>query len=400
MSLYISRPSTFSSRFYASVESFTHTRYWQLKLSVVLFGFVLLTTYPNYLDILVDPAPRTTFSYFYDKVASPLSPVTFDEKTHGSKIAFRLTVPLLAKLINVGHTVTGKDILLIYLIQSLLLIPFLLMLIRLLNRYMDSVSTVFLVGACSATYLAKAFFWDYECWFDGYAYFFLLAGMCFRRRWLVFATLLLACWTDERAVIALGSVYLFHRLRENDFTLQSLKDLLPQRRYLDASAVVLLVIATYGLIRWWLTTTFGLSTPSGLKAGVSLSFLPFQLKHRLIGIPFTFEGLWIPFALAMWALIDQRLRLLAGLLLGGMLIHTIIAYCVFDITRSLAYAFPLIIIAAILMARDYAHNRKQILMLVMLICVLIPTHYIVMYIIQIPWSLSSFQEFSMALRAL
>ncbi|HEV7348084.1 hypothetical protein [Telluribacter sp.] len=399
MSFYVSRLST-DNYFFNIIENFTQTRYWQLKLSLVLFGLVFLTTYPHYLDILVEPAPRTTFSYFFDKVASPLSPVSFDEKTHGSKIAFRLTVPLLARLMNIGFTVTGKDLVLVFLLQSLLLIPFLLMLIRLFNRYMDSVSTVLLVGACSATYVGKAFFWDYECWFDGYAYFFLLAGMVLRPRWLVFSALLLACWTDERAVIALASVYLFHRLRECKFEISTIQDLLRQRPFSQTSAVVLLVGITYGLGRLILTTVYGLKTPSGLEAGVSLSFLPYQLKHRLIGIPFTFEGLWIPFVLAIWVLLEAKNRLLASLLLLGTFVHIIIAYCVFDISRSLAYAFPLLLITAIITGKHFVNRKKQIMMLVLVVCLLIPTHYIVMYIMQIPWSLFSFKEFSQVIQTL
>ncbi|HEV7348503.1 hypothetical protein [Telluribacter sp.] len=396
MSLYVSRPSSQVSRFYDYIEHFTQTRFWQLKLSLVLFGFVLLTTYPNYLDILIDPAPRTTFSYFFDKVASPLSPVTgVQEITHGAKIAFRLTVPLLAKLMNIGFTATGKDLVLVFLLQSLLLFPFLLMLIRLLNRYMDSVSTVLLVGACASTYIAKAFFWDYHCWFDGYAYFFLLGGMFFRPRWLVFTSLLLACWTDERAVIALGGIYLFHCLRERDFELSSFKELLPQRPLFHTSAIVLLVGITYVLGRWSLGYFYGLNTPAGENVGVSLSLMPFQIKHRLIGLLFTFEGLWIVFALAILVLREQRNRFLSNMFLLGMFLHALVAYSVYDISRSLAYAFPLVIIAAILFSKYYAHNKKQIMMLVMLSCVLIPTHYVVYYIVQIPWTLLSFEEFSL-----
>jgi hypothetical protein len=399
MSLYVSRPILPVSRLYTYVRHFTESSRWQLKLSLVLFGFVLLTTYPNYLDILADPAPRKTFSYFFDKMATPFSAVSsVDDLTHGAKIAFRLTVPLLARLLNVGFTATGKDVVLVFGLQSLLLIPFLLMLTRLLNRHLDAVSTVLVVVACSATYFVKAFFWDYHFWFDGYAYFFLLGGMYFQRRGLVFLSLLLATWTDERAVVALGGVYLFHRLCEQNFRISTYKELLPSFRPMHASSVVVLVVLAYGLGRWWLSSAFGLSTPSGQQVGVSLSLLPYQFKHRLVGILFSFEGLWIVVLLVFFGIWQQSQRWIAAFLTGLFLLHIVVAYSVYDITRSLSYAFPLVIISLVLFGRAHRHTRQHYFLLSMFLSLLIPTHYVIYNILQIPWTIFSLEEFRFILQ--
>lgn len=49
------------------------------------------------------------------------------------------------------------------------------MLAELVFRFTDELQGWIFVFACSFTYLCKAFFWDYDFWFDGYAYFFMLA---------------------------------------------------------------------------------------------------------------------------------------------------------------------------------------------------------------------------------
>ncbi|WP_247233240.1 hypothetical protein [Telluribacter sp. SYSU D00476] len=386
---------------YLYIERFTQSRFWQVKLSLVLFGFVFLTTYPNYLDILADPAPRTTFDYFYQKVESPLSPAVVGHTgSHGAKIAFRLTIPLLAKVLRIGWTVTGKDVVLVFLLQSLLLFPFLLLLTRIVNRHLDAVSTVLFTVACSATYLASAFFWDYHFWFDAYAFFFLLMGMYLRNRIGIFIFLLMACFTDERAVIALLSVYLFHLLEESNFTISGFRDLFPRSSIRSRSSIVLLVVVSYVLIRLWLTTAYNLRTPSGENVGVSLSIIPFQLKHRLIGILFTFEGLWIPFLLSIIVLILRKQKLLAGILLATLLLHIVVAYSVYDITRSLTYGFPIFFIALLIAGKSFERDRRHILLIVLLCCLVVPTHYVIYNIIQIPWTITAYDELKLVMKSL
>jgi hypothetical protein len=385
------------SRAYAKLAYFTQTRYWHLKLAVFLTGLVLITTYPSYLDILTDWRPRTSHSYFFNKMADPFAQLVGEnEATHGAKIAFRLTVPLLAKMLNLGYTVTGRDIVLIFVLQSLLLVPFFILLSRLLVRYIDPVSSLLLTVAFSGTYVAKAFFWDYFCWFDGYAYFFLLAGMYFREKWVVFVSLFLACWTDERAIIALGGVYVFHRLMECDFELRSFRQLLPDRLLLSLSWVMLWVLASYAFCRWILMFVYGLRTPVGVDVGVSFSMIPYQLRYRFMGILLTFEGLWIFIALAATALWYNRNKFLTMILIAGIVVHIIVAYSVYDITRSLAYGFPFVLTAIVLFNRYYQFNKyglRQIVGLAALTCVLIPTQYVVYDILHIPWSLFSYDKF-------
>lgn len=255
-----------------------------------------------------------------------------------------------------------------------------------------------LTAGFSAVYVSKAFFWDYDFWFDGYAYFFLLLGMGLRNRLAIFLSLQLACWTDERAVVALASVYLFHALQETGFDLRSLRQAFDRSFFVRPSGIVLLAGVAYLGGRLLLAQAYQLATPSGVAAGVGLGLLPFQLKHRLIGVFLSFEGLWVVFFLAIRHFFVEKafVPLLAMTVVA--LVHVVVAYCVYDITRSLSYGFPLFIIAGIVTARTCAATARTALLATALLCWLIPTQFLIYYPRQIPWTLTSFAEMAPVLR--
>lgn len=365
------------------------TRRGRLGFVLLLFFLVLLTTYPRYLEILLDPSPALTYRYFFDKIAHPLTPTRAAADTHASKVDFRLTVPLLAGLLHPGK---GQGIIVLYLLQSALLIPFLYILLRIFQRFLNDGSTMLLTLSFASIYVSKAFFWDYDFWFDGYAYFFLLAGMFIQNRLGIFCVLTLACWTDERAVVALYSVYLFHLLQENNFKLSGLDKIFNRRALSKKSTLVLFAGLVYFTTRLWLSYHFGLHTPYGHDTGVGFGLIPYQLKYRLVGVFLAFEGMWLPILATLFLLTKnhQYVFLLSHLLLA-LAIHILVAYAVFDITRSLAYSLPLLIIFGIIagkyMARSYTY-----LFLAAALCVLIPTQYLIYFPRQIPWTVFSFSE--------
>lgn len=373
-----------------SFDGYHGTRLQVLVIALLASAVVALFTYPKYLELLLDPKLAERYSYFFHKIDFPLSPVHTLLEQHASKIDFRLTIPLLARLLNVS----GNDhsIILIYLIQSALLIPFFYVLIQFLRRYMTNTSVLFFVIGSASVYLCKAFIWDYDFWFDGYAYFFLLLGMYFQSRPAIFLTLQLACWTDERAVVALSSIYLFHLLAENKFDVRSLGQIFGGLSFRNKSSAVLLAGIVYLIGRQVLSQKFGLQTPTGEGSGVQLSLIPYQLKHRLSGIFLTFEGLWLIFILCLSMLVKRRNLFLASILCVILTVHLIIAYSVYDISRSITYAFPLIIISAILVAEYRFPYQQYLHQLAALLCVLIPTQFLIFFLRQIPWTIASFSE--------
>lgn len=369
--------------------------------SIIIFGIVLLFTYPRYLELIFDHNLGINYAYFFDKVSDPLSAVQANQETHGGKIDFRFTVPLLARLLGVTANSDGRSVVIIYLIQSALLVPFLFMFMKILLRRLSPTTVLLLIIGSSTIYLAKAFFWDYDFWFDAYAYFFLVLGMYLKNRAGVFFALTSACWTDERAVIALASIYLFHLLSESDFELNALRQLRNKKGWLQkTSSTVLLVGISYLIIRILLSTLFNLHTPTGAGSGVELALVPYQFKHRLSGVFLTFEGFWVLYLFAVGLLIKKGNTFLSLLILSIMVGHILVAYAVFDISRSLTYAFPLMIISAFIISKHEVRNAKYLYMAATAICVLLPTQYVIFYPRQIPWTILSLEELKPVIKLL
>jgi hypothetical protein len=369
------------------------------KIVCVLWLLIIATTFPKYLEILTDPAPSTTYAYYFEKIKHPFSVIkSVNEKDHASKLAFRLTVPLLAKGFGIAADGPGKDIVWLYIFQSLLLYPFLVMLAELVFRFTDELQGWIFVFACSFTYLCKAFFWDYDFWFDGYAYFFMLAGLYCRNPYLVFVMLNLACWTDERAVIALPGILLFHLLQEAGFEIpKKLGDIFKDIRSLRPIATLAAGIV-YIVIRLFVSGYLSLSTPYGQEAGVSLVLIPYQLAHRLIGVFLTFEGLWIMVCFTIYFLIKAK-KTIAFVIIFLLLSQIIVAYSVFDITRSLTYSFPLIIVCFVIFTKYNFGENINSLTIASALCLFTPTQFLIFFPRQIPMTLFSCHELLSILRS-
>ncbi|SEI49459.1 hypothetical protein SAMN05216327_10223 [Dyadobacter sp. SG02] len=358
----------------------------------ILFVLVFATTFPKYLEILDDPKPYDTYNYYFQKISAPFSPTrSVDESSHGAKLTFRFTVPLLAKLLGIGAENAGKGIVWLYVIQSVLLYPFLYMLTKITFRFADRAQGLYFTFACAFTYLCKAFFWDYDFWFDGYAYFFLLAGLYLRKPFWVFFMLQCACWTDERAVVALPGVFLFHVLQQADFTIPNrIDDFLKYAPKANPLTTVLAGVA-YIVIRLFISVNSGLVTPTGEAAGVSVALIPFQMHNRLIGIFLTFEGLWVVVILSIYFLVKAR-NFLAWVIALLMSVQIIVAFSVFDITRSMTYCFPLLLVCFIVWSRLDTKREMYNMLIVLLLCVIIPTQYLIFFPRQIPMTIFSLQE--------
>ncbi|KQS27953.1 hypothetical protein ASG33_16260 [Dyadobacter sp. Leaf189] len=359
------------------------------KLVFIVFVFVFLTTFPKYVELLSDPNLAKTYSYYFKKIADPLQPTNeLSTDTHGSKVVFRLTVPLIGKSLGLDVEKSGSNMMWLYIIQSALLYPFIYILVHVCLRFADQISSWTFVWACACTYLCKAFFWDYDFWFDGYAYFFILSAIYFRNPLLIFMALQLAFWTDERAVIALPGIVLFHLLQLNNFNIPGPKMELLKQLFKPQIYVCVLAIIAYGLARMLLTVQFDLHTPLGKNEGVSPALIPFQIENRFLGVFLSFEGLWILFFCALY-IISRRNNAIFLTSLGIIIVQIIVAYSVYDITRSLIYAFPMMLVSFAIYFKNKGVLQGDYLPVACILCVFIPTHYLIFMPQQIPMTVFS-----------
>jgi hypothetical protein len=229
----------------------------------------------------------------------------------------------------------------------------------------DRVSAFFLAASLAFGYVGKAGFVDLFCWFDGWAYFFLLAALAMRGPLAVFLLASLAAWTDERAFIALGLVTVWHLLPAPG------ED--PRRVPQEAAAVVAAALG-YVVLRAGLAAAFSLYTPT---EDAGLSVLAQQLPLLGLAAWTSLEGAWIPVLTGLWAWRDPeaRVALLAGGLVTALLL--VVSFGVIDMTRSGAYAFPAAFIGVrLLSGRVSREFLRATLFVAALVSLLFPDHYL------------------------
>lgn len=317
---------------YQYLEAFTRLDYW--RVYAVGLGFLLAITFafPHYDVFLPGNAPHPNWEYVETQIQAPLSAGDYSPESHAAKRAFRLLVPVVGYLTGI-HSPPF-----FILLQHLFGLLFFYLALRLAERItQDKVAALLLLAGIVGIYLGKSFFWDIGGWFDGIAFFFLLLAMYSRSYWVLFLSLTLAFWTDERAILASTLVYLWWKFSLQDDLPLSLKNLLlPNPRNL----IIIATWACYLGLRTLLTQQYGLSVPMGEEGAIGFQrwelFLPALLT--------AFEGLWLlllPLGISLWNRSSVWLALALLLATGIVMIP---ALMVADITRSLTYAFPLIFI--------------------------------------------------------
>ncbi|MEY3369290.1 MAG: hypothetical protein RI973_2445 [Bacteroidota bacterium] len=293
---------------------------------------------------------------------------TLDHLEPGSWLAkkvFRLSVPAFMKL-------TGAPPLAVLALQFLCGFLLLVFCYKLVEELVaDKVSAVFITAAMAFTYFGRAAFYDAMfLWFDGFAYFLLLMALYCSRPWLIFLFASAAAWTDERAFIGLSIVMLFHLMKSGGLKARDLPSAVRGGRFLAAFAAAGLYLA----IRLWLQYSFGMKTPTD---GAKLQVL-FQAWFYLPLGSWTFmEGLWLAALVFFIVALSRRDYLLPGLVLATLLVFTMIAGCVYDITRSGSYAMPIVfVIVSYLSHRMIAEEQRFLYFSAFAISLLFPPLFV------------------------
>ena len=285
---------------------------------------------------------------------------------HARVIAYRITVPLLARLLGLG-------LLGCYAIQYLAGVGLIYIVARLsYQATSDRVCTALSTLVICSTYAGSSAFVDLRPLFDGVAYFFLAAAMWTAWPPAITTLVVLASFTDERALVASGFVFLWWILRSSDQFRQR-EDIPTERRMLQ------LVVRPSAVVAAWI-----------IYLGVRISIrdwynIPLETKNydffKLINnapmaLWTAFEGGWIVIA---WAIVVLMLRrkwwlLACHLCVGSVLIFGAIS--IVDMTRSMAYLFPAFIIAVFVVASDTERPAlRYVLLCVAAVSVMCPAYY-------------------------
>ncbi|HPS26935.1 MAG TPA: hypothetical protein PK269_04935 [Bacteroidales bacterium] len=273
-----------------------------------------------------------------------------------AKKVFRLTVPVIMKVTHL--TPIG-----IFILQSILGYLLIVFSYKLCYRILkDSVSSTFIAAGIIFLYFGRASFYDFFCcWFDGFAYFFIIMAFFCRNSIGIFLFSTLAAWTDERAFIALSIVFLFHQIIDISKSPIKLKHLIALN---NKSLAVIFAMAFYLILRLFLQIKYGMHTPTG---GVGLAMLKVTLPVLTFGIWTFLEGFWLLLIVTCFLIIKNKEYVFFVVVLIVLSVFFLVSGCVTDITRSGSYLVPVIFVLMIYLKKNLQPFELRFLLLICLI---------------------------------
>lgn len=283
----------------------------------------------------------------------------FDPTTHMAKTEFRLTPPFLAKVFQITTKVQ------MYLLQFVLGFTFFFLLTRLMyNISNNKVITFFVTASFGFLYTGYSFFSELLGIFDCFAFLFLLIAMMDTSIVVMAISLFLAFWTDERAIIS--SLLIIFWWQYKQLTLANKNFFLPAKQ----SYVIVLVAIIYFALRFYLITNFGFQNQF---KGSSFSVIKDTINFYGLTVWQMFEGFWLIVISAFYKLIKDKKNVPALFFVLINLMLFISSLCIYDNTRSIAYAFPSIIISFFII-KD-AIDLKKMSSIALLFCFIFPSYF-------------------------
>lgn len=356
-------------------------------LTGILFLLFLVTFPPNIIQKRIygswEPVEFVVQEFLNEKIHNPWKSVgNFSADTHFAKRDLRITPYLLGSILQI------KAIKLFYL-QILLFPLFIYLLLTLLWRFSDEdgLSTFYTTVALLFSYVGNSFFFD-TLFLDSLGYFSLLVCFFFLRSPLLFPWLLVTFFIDERTIaptlIFPLSIYLRYSNPKIELSVLTFfkKTIWENRTFW----LVLAAILAYVFIRYILFQVFGLKTPVGAKNGVSpITAFKFGLKAFVAYFSACKATYFFVFASVIIAVKNKHF-LVALWLSFVFLLISLVGLSVEDITRSVAYGFPVILVAF-----QYISGVKKIekeswiniTQRIALISLLVPTYTLLVVLVRI-----------------
>lgn len=357
--------------FYESFCSWFETqlsgRNWLLKLTLFAVFLSLFLAFPPYSLLVEHLKPNgvklDAWVFIQNQAQDLFHPKDMDYDVRRENMILRWTLPFLS-------FITNHNVVLILLAQAACGIFFLRNIGQFIYKISaDKIITGFFVLAVANIFVSVWTFADVHGYGDGFAYFFLLTAMLNRNVFVIFISLQISFFTDERAVVAGGYLLLWwivlHVYEKNDFSLSAMI----KAGILSPGAFVWIAWAIYFGVRNFVIATY-FPNHSYSTIGRPLLFADAHRNGLGSSIWAAFEGTWLVMASAMLLLfLTKRYWLITALFIGFAVLVATGIY-VHDIDRALSYGFPFILAAFVILYKTASlASVRLILFFTMIICV-------------------------------
>lgn len=359
--------SYFQNKIFYFIEKESVKPFFVIRLSLLTTITLIFFATPAY-HYINEAFQQINWDATLRKANNPLDTLRdIPAGTHAAKKVFRITVPLIIGLFSLTP-------LSVYLMQFILgIFTFAILYFLFQNILKDRVSATLLSVGLGFIYFGKACFIDLFSWFDGWAFFFLLLGMLVKHPTIIFVFTFSAAWTDERAVLILPILILFHQI--NNFSNFDTKQISSFININLRSLSVFLALVIYIAGRLLLSFHFDMHTPS-----VNANFMRMfdQTDFWGFGIWSFLEGFWILVLMSLIVMLKNKDYLLFTFIMIPIIIFSIVANMVNDVTRSGSYLVPILfIVIPYLYRSNDLNSMRRILLWSVTISFLFPAYAII-----------------------
>ncbi|MCU0338742.1 MAG: hypothetical protein MUE30_02565 [Spirosomaceae bacterium] len=358
------------------IDRFTSRPFWQAKYTLALIVYMMLTSFPNY-ELLVKPdtggqrlaARLELIDWIAQHPFQSIPPALFEGKvlsegdiSHFEKRVVRVMIPLALQT-------TGISAKQYIAFQFLWGVIFVLLLIRFFTQHTSSRVAVLAGFMFANLFVTKWMFYDFF-YHDPLAYLSLLVAMSFRNPFVVFTSIVVGCFTDERTAVAALGVGLWWMWQESDQIASRLKSLYNPFHYRASWATGLGLVVFVGLRAWMLHY-------HQMRADTSMMGMDAHKYNAFaLGLTVSFEGAWLLIIGATVALIAKRDWFYLFVFGASWLAVAITGSIVLDLSRSFSYGFVLLLFAlGYLYRSERTGGAEKWVGLAAACCFLFPTYY-------------------------
>lgn len=349
------------SRIDGGIERILSGPHWKWKALLAVVAVSLFRAFPSY-DALSTNFVETKWRDVQVKFDHPVADAgrIFPIGTHENNLTFRLTVPILAHVFHLRRT----GVLILFAFAGVVLLYLVLKVAYTVSANKRLALFVCLATACSWPGVA-AFHELRGGYYDAFALCLLLAAFATSSSILTAVFLLLAAWTDERALI--GSSFLF--------VLQACGGTGGIRGlFAGKSAAAIAAVAAYFGMRVYLNAIHSYFV-SG--SGIGLSVVLQQSNVMPLAIWSGLGGLWILVLLGLLTLFLQKRYLAAAGFCGALAVAIGASLAVSDTTRSMAYCLPAVFVAlTVLSGSEPIKQIERFATIGGVISLIVPTYYL------------------------
>lgn len=302
----------------AYFQKFTLVAGWKIYLSFFLPLVVLFFATPSFQIIPEHWEPILVQS------EHPFLYHDYPAHSHASKLAFRFVPALIIRLLHLN--VFG--IIVWQYLNGIFLFYVVVYVVELKTK--NKLIALYSVLLTAFIFTGKVSFINFKDTFDSLIISLILLCFVISNNLTIFLLILFVGFTDERGLICTGFIFIYYLF----FFIE----------YKKKKSVLITIIASwiiYLLIRIGLGYFFSLRTST---VGFDLPTMALNLNFSPLTLWQTFEGGWI--LIILFFIYIQKKNFYIGLLFFvEILILTLAAFLVFDVSRSLVYLFPILIIA-------------------------------------------------------